>query len=450
MLNKNNQSLLSISPIDGRYITKTQELQNYFSEYALNKARVEVELKYLLFLNNKLNFKKLSSKEIKTIKKIYEDFNLEDCNQVKILEEETKHDMKAVEYFVRRRFKKYNISNLDQWIHFGLTSNDINDNAYRIIITKSLHEIIFPELNLLINKLTLLSKKSFRFPMLGRTHGQPAVPTTFGKEIAIFINRLKKELILLNSLKFNGKIGGAIGNLNSLCFAFDKTDWKKIISEFIESLGLVNTRHTTQIIPAEDLIICFQNLTRINNIILGLDQDIWRYISDNWIVQNGKEGDIGSSTMPQKINPIEFENSEGNILMANGLFEIFIRKLALNRLQRDLSDSTITRNIGVSFAYCLLSYKSCVKGIDSISPNPKEMERVLNLDWSILTEALQIILRKEGIEEGYEKVAEKVRGQKINKEEWIQLVNSFPLTKEGLNKLTNLTPSKYLGYANKS
>lgn len=450
MLNSNNFSLLSISPLDGRYIYQTQELQTYFSEYALNKTRVEVELKYLLFLNEKLKFKKLSIKENAYIKKIYEKFTLSDCKKIKKLEEKTKHDVKAVEYFIGSKFRKYNISNLDQWIHFGLTSNDINDNAYRILISKSLYEVIIPEINLLLKELTILSNKYRELPILGRTHGQPAVPTTFGKELAVFTSRLNKELVLLNEMRFNGKIGGAVGNLNSLYFAFDNIDWEKSLSEFIKSLNLNYIKYTTQITPAEDLITAFQNLTRINNIILGFNQDMWRYISDNWIVQKGKEGDVGSSTMPQKVNPIEFENSEGNILMANGLFEIFIRKLAVNRLQRDLSDSTVMRNIGVSFAHCLLAYKSCLKGIKSITPNTLETEKALNSDWSILTEALQTILRKEEIEKGYEKVAEKIRGRKINQEEWIKLVKSFPLPKRSLKKLINLTPSKYLGYANKS
>ena len=279
--------------------------------------------------------------------------------------------------------------------------------------------------------------------MLARTHGQSAVPTTFGKEIAIFSSRIKKELTLLNKIELCGKLGGAVGNFNSLNFAFPKINWPLLSTKFLSILDLKRSMITTQIAPPEDIIQIFQLFMRINNILIGFNQDIWRYISDDWVVQKGKENDVGSSTMPQKINPIEFENSEGNLIMANSLFEAFSKKLPINRLQRDLSDSTILRNIGVAFAHSLISYKSCLKGLNSISPNKEKILKDLNSDWSILTEALQIILRKEERMDAYENVAKLSRGKKMSKENWLKLIQlTKPKQKDILEKLT---PEKYTG-----
>ncbi len=438
-------NLTAISPIDGRYLSQVINLSNYFSEYALFKYRIRIELVYLIFLSNEKITRGLTKKEEKEIRKIYEKFSPEDAQKIKELEKETKHDIKAVEYFIRQKFAHTSLSNMKKWIHFGLTSNDINDNAYRLIMKDSLKEIIVPEINNIVITLQTIAKKYIKLPMLARTHGQPAVPTTFGKEIAVFSSRIKKELILLNKIEFYGKFGGAVGNWNSLNFAFPEKDWPALSTRFLKSLGLNHSKITTQIAPPEDIIEIFQLFIRINNILVDFNQDIWRYISDDWVAQKGKEKDVGSSTMPQKINPIEFENNEGNLVIANGFFETFSRKLPISRLQRDLSDSTVLRSIGVAFAHSLIAYKSCLKGLESISPNKQKMLQDLNEDWSILSEALQTILRMEGKTRAYESVAAQVRGKKMDKGSWIKLIDSLDIPKQSKNKLINLTPENYIG-----
>ncbi len=437
--------LLAISPIDGRYLSQVINLSNYFSEYALFKYRVEIELKYLIFLSKEGVARKITQKEEKQIPEIYEKFSLKDAQIIKDFEKETKHDVKAVEYFIRQKFTEIPLSHLGNWIHLGLTSNDINDNAYRLMIKDSLKGIIVPEINRLVITLQSIAKKYIKLPMLARTHGQPAVPTTFGKEIAVFSSRIKKEQTSLNKIELYGKFGGSIGNWNSLKLAFPQKDWLAISTKFLKELGLNHSKVTTQIAPPEDIIGIFQSIIRINNILIDFNQDLWRYISDDWVVQKGKDKDVGSSTMPQKINPIEFENSEGNLIIANGLFETFCRKLPISRLQRDLSDSTVLRNIGVAFAHSLIAYKSCLKGLNSISPNKIKMLQDLNEDWSILTEALQTVLRKEGKTDAYESVAAQVRGKKLDNKKWSKMIDSLDISKENKNKLKTLTPENYIG-----
>lgn len=444
-MTNNLDQLTAISPIDGRYLSQAITLSNYFSEYALFKYRVQIELKYLIFLSKEKITKKLTNKEEKEIKKIYEKFLLEDAQKIKNFEKETKHDVKAVEYFIRQKFSQTSLSNMVNWIHFGLTSYDINDNAYRLMIKDSLREVIVPEIEKLIMLPESIAKKYIKLPMLGRTHGQPAVPTTFGKEMAVFSTRIEKELRNLKNTKLYGKFGGAVGNWNALNLAFPTKNWQLLSTMFLKHLGLEHSKITTQIAPAEDLIEVFQNIFRINSIIIDFNQDIWRYISDEWLVQKGKMEFVGSSTMPQKINPIEFENSEGNLIMANGLFETFSRKLPISRLQRDLSDSTVLRNIGIAFAHCLIAYKSCHKGLESISPNKQKILQDLNEDWSILSEALQTILRKEGKTDAYESVAAQIRGKKLSRNDWLKLIDSLNISELGKNKLKNLTPETYIG-----
>jgi len=312
-----------------------------------------------------------------------------------------------------------------------------------------LNSHIIPEIEKLTGMLKKFSDSYSGLPMLARTHGQPAVPTTFGKEVAVFYQRLQKELKTLKNSKLYGKFGGAVGNWNALALAYPAINWPRFSTKFLHSLGLEINKVTTQTAPADDLVNIFQNLIHINMILIGLNQDFWRYISDNWIVQKGKEGFTGSSTMPQKINPIEFENSEGNLYIANGLLETFSRKLTVSRLQRDLSDSTVFRNIGVYFAHCLIAYKSCIKGLLTITPNKAKILNDLNEDWSILTEALQTLLRKTGKIDAYEKIASKVRGKKLTQKEWTIIVSKAALGQNDKKILYNLTPSNYLGYAPK-
>lgn len=436
-------TLAAISPIDGRYSESVYQLREYFSEYALFKMRVEIELKYLIFLSSIKIVRAINKKEEMTMTEVYKNFSLKDAERIKKIEIETKHDVKAIEYYLRTKLEK----DLLPWIHFGLTSYDINDNAYRLLLLRALKKIIIPEIKNILSILNSLSNKYSKLPMLARTHGQPAVPTTFGKELNVFASRISKEFSKLQKIQFYGKFGGAVGNWNSLVFAFPNKDWVVLSKKFLQALGLKHCSVTTQVAPPEDLIELFQNLFRTNSIILDLDQDLWRYISDDWIVQLGKEDDVGSSTMPQKINPIEFENSEGNLAIANGLFETISRKLPQSRLQRDLSDSTVLRNIGVALSHSFLAYKSLEKGLLSISANKQKIIKDLNQDWGILTEALQTLLRIEGNTEAYEEVAKYTRGRKISKVEWQKLVRSLNLEVKIEKKLLKLTPENYLGYA---
>lgn len=441
--------LTAISPIDGRYYDQTNSLSNYFSEFALIKTRAEIELKYLLLLSRLRICRKFSKSEIAKIEKIYTNFSLNDAKKVKKFEEKTRHDVKALEYFLRKEFVNSSLSNSLNWLHFGLTSYDINDNAYRLMINRALKNVLIPEIEIIVKLLKKISRANISLPMLGRTHGQAAVPTTLGKEIEVFVLRIEKELNKIKRLKLFGKFSGSVGSWNSLHFIYPNKNWPSIATKFLKSLGLEISKITTQIAPADDLAELFQNIYRMNTVIIDLNQDVWRYISDDWIMQKGKDKDVGSSTMPQKVNPIEFENSEGNLSMANGIFETLSRKLPISRLQRDLSDSTVLRNIGLVFAHCLIAYKSCQKGLTTISPNKVKMAEDLNSDWAILTEALQTMLRKNGNADAYEKVASQVRGKSLGKKEWINLIESTNLSKEDREKLLNLKPNTYLGYSNK-
>lgn len=445
----NLNQLTAISPIDGRYFGQTKTLSEYFSESGLIKTRAEIELKYLILLSQLKICRKISRKEKNLINNIYKNFSIADAEKVKEFEETTHHDVKALEYYLREALEKSSLADLLNLLHFGLTSYDINDNAYRLMVKRALTKILIPNIKQVIDNLNEIGKKNIKLPILGRTHGQGAVPTTFGKEIAVFSVRLQKQLSILRKIKLYGKFGGSVGNWNSLALSFPKQNWITISTKFLKNLGLEHSTITTQIAPSEDIVEVFQTIQRINSILLDLDQDIWRYISDGWLVQKGKTKFVGSSTMPQKVNPIEFENSEGNLVMANGIFETFSRKLPISRLQRDLSDSTVLRNIGVAFAHSLVAYSSCLKGLETIEPNKEKVLKDLNEDWSILSEALQTILRKEGKSDAYEKVASLVRGKKIDQKVWKKMINSTELNKNDKKRLLKLTPSNYLGYSNK-
>jgi adenylosuccinate lyase len=439
-------NLSAISPIDGRYFLQTKDLSKYFSELALIKYRLKIEIEYLIFLSKIKISPKFSDLQIKLLRNIYLKFDIQEAIKIKKIETLTKHDLKAIEYYLRKELKNKSISKSIEWIHFGITSNDINDNAYRLMISDSLKNCLIPSLDSIRNELKSIAIKYKFLPFLGRTHGQPAIPTTFGKEIAVFLVRLNKELEKLRKIKLYGKFSGAIGNWNALYFAYPQENWPKLSTKFLNNLGLNHSYPTTQSAPNEDIVETFQILFRINSIFIDLNQDMWRYISDNWVIQKGKLKDVGSSTMPQKINPIEFENSEGNLILANGIFETLSRKLPISRLQRDLSDSTVLRNIGVTFAHCLIGYKSLVKGLESIELNKQEITNCLNANWAILTEAIQTILRKENVIGGYEKIAEKVRGKTLDQENWINLIDSLELSRKNKETLKKLTPNTYIGH----
>ncbi|HBB76392.1 MAG: adenylosuccinate lyase [Candidatus Levybacteria bacterium RIFOXYA1_FULL_41_10] len=432
--------LLAISPIDGRYKEKTTELSEFVSEYALIKARLGVEIKYLFALS-KLGIVDLSSSEKSKLLKVLEEFDLKEAEKIKKIEDQTHHDVKAVEIYLRSVLS----SKSSEMIHFGLTSEDINNLSYRIMLRSASDETIVPPLEDLTNKLLELAKSYKGVPMLARTHGQPAVPTTLGKEMAVFASRLRRERNKLKDFEFSGKLNGAVGNYNALYFAYPKINWIKFSQKLVESLDFRFNPLTTQVNPPEDIIEYFQTIQRINGILLDLNQDFWRYISDGWFVLESRTGQVGSSTMPQKINPIDFENSEGNLEIANGLIEVLERKLPLSRLQRDLSGSTIIRNLGVILAHSLISYNGTHDGLSKITPNLLKIKDDLNSDWSILTEALQTVLRKEGKKDAYLSIMKSVKGKKLSREDWLGLINELSVKESVKDELRKVTPETYLG-----
>lgn len=434
--------LSAISPLDGRYQEKVSELSPFVSEFALVKARIGVEIKYLFALS-KIKVVNLSSAEKKKLLNVVADFDLNGAEKIKKIEETTKHDVKAVEIYLRLHLSPKNA----EMVHFGLTSEDVNNLAQRIILRSGSNEIIIPTLEKLSNELFLNSQELKNSSIIARTHGQPAVPTTLGKEFAVFASRLSSELKKLRNVQFTGKLNGAVGNYNALAFAYPKIDWIKFSENFVESLGFEPNLVTTQLNSNEDIIEYFQVLQRINGVILDLNQDLWRYISDDWLALRSEREQVGSSTMPQKINPIDFENSEGNLKLANGLIEVFCRELPISRLQRDLSNSTIIRNIGVVLAHSLLAYKGNLSGLSKISVDREQISENLNKDWSILSEALQTILRLEGVKDSYSKTIELMKGKHFAEKEWKELIGNLEISRENKEKLTTLTPSNYTGLA---
>ncbi len=443
-----NENLLSeltaLSPIDGRYRDKTKILSGYFSEFAFIKERIRVEINYLLFLSSKKLIRRIRPKGKDFLIKIYKNFNLKQALEVKEIEKTTRHDLKAAEYFLRKNFDKSLLSNLIEFIHFGLTSEDINNICLRILLQNANNEIISRQLENL-NGVLLEKSKAYRdVVIIGRTHGQNAVPTTFGKEILVFSERLKKQIKKLKNFEFFAKLNGAVGNFNALYFVLPNVNWSSFSAQFIKSLKLSPLVITTQVNSNDDIVEYFQIIQRINLILNDLNQDMWRYTSDTWLVQSKNRDEVGSSTMPQKINPIDFENSEGNISVANGLIDVFVKKLPISRLQRDLSNSTVLRNTGTILAYCLIAYSSCEKGLSRISPNPK-IKKYLNKDWSILSEAAQTLLRKEGVSHPYKLLSGLTRGRVLSQNDWKKIVEKIPISAQNKKKLSNLTPETYRG-----
>ncbi|MDP3987768.1 MAG: adenylosuccinate lyase [Candidatus Levybacteria bacterium] len=440
-------NLSSISPLDGRYRNKIEDLSSYVSEFTLIKTRVEVEIKYLIALSKLGVARKLTSRELEQLNSIYQNFSFEDAQKVKELEEKTRHDVKAMERTFRDLLLKTTLSDILEFVHFGITSEDINNLSQRLILKRAVNDVCFPAVENLINELVIRADAYKKIPMLARTHGQPAVPTTLGKELIVFASRLSKETKKLKSLKLSGKLSGAVGNFNALNFAYPKIDWISFSKEFVLSLGFEPNLATTQINTYEDIIEYFQNIQRINNIIIDFDQDMWRYISDNWFVQENLKDEVGSSTMPQKVNPIDFENSEGNLGLTNSIIEFMSRKLPISRLQRDLSDSTVIRNIGTVLGYSLVGYKSAMTGLSRVKPNTQQLKHDLENDYSILTEGVQTLLRKANISDPYSLIADLTRGQHLTKEKWQDLVDKLNIDLENKKRLENLTPSFYIGLA---
>jgi len=437
--------LQMVSPLDGRYGCKIFPLVDYFSELALIRRRLFVEIEYLIQLSQEGVIEKTTLKTKRELRNIVKNFDLSEGELVKGIEDKIRHDVKSVEYYIRHKFADLGLTHLNPFIHIGLTSEDVNSVAYRLMLKDALSEVIIPELELLYKQLSSFVNQNKTVVMLARTHGQAALPTILGKEFAVFSSRLGHQLDMLKKIKLRAKFGGAVDNMSALTAAYPGKNWMKFGEKFLHGFGMERVMPTTQIAAGDDLVEVFHVVSRINLILLDLDQDIWRYISDGWFNQKGKKGFVGSSTMPQKINPIEFENSEGNLQLANGMFGTMARKLQVSRLQRDLSDSTVMRNIGVGFGYSLIGYLSLKQGLGSLGVDKKKIKDELFSDWSILGEAAQILLRKAGTKDAYEQVAELMRGTKIGKNEWKKLVTELKLSKLDKQKLLNLTPANYIG-----
>lgn len=441
-------TLNAITPIDGRYYNKTNEYSNYFSEKALIKYRVLVEIEYFLALTKtKIPvFKNFPKKSIKNIKKIYLDFSHEDAITIKEIEKETNHDVKAVEYFIKNKFKDLQLDKYLEYIHFGLTSQDINNTAVPLSIRDALLKVYLPELNELVN---LLSEKVLEYndiSMLARTHGQPASPTRLGKEINVFKVRINEQLKYLHSIPFAAKFGGATGNFNAHVIAFPSIDWKHFANKLITDLGLYHSFPTTQIEHYDHLASLFDCLKRINTIIIDFNRDVWSYISMDYFKQKINKKEVGSSAMPHKVNPIDFENSEGNLGLANALFEHLSSKLPVSRLQRDLTDSTVLRNVGVPFSHSSIAIKSTIKGINKLIVNRDKIENDLNNNWAVVAEAIQTILRREGYPNPYETLKELTRKNTAINQETIRLfIDTLNVNTEVKEELKKISPKNYTG-----
>jgi adenylosuccinate lyase len=441
--------LMSISPVDGRYRAQTEQLSDYFSEFALIRYRVRVEIEYFIALCEipLPQLQGVSPSLFPAMRKIYRDFGLEEAYEIKATEKITNHDVKAVEYFIKERLRKMGLERYVEFVHFGLTSQDINNTATPLSLLEGIRDVYMPVFETMLSVLLKLEQEWAQVPMLARTHGQPASPTRLGKEIGVFTARLQEQKSQLNLLPYSAKFGGATGNLNAHHVAYPSIDWNSFASHFIEDkLGLKRSYPTTQIEHYDNLAALFDNLKRINTILIDLCRDIWTYISMEYFRQKVKAGEVGSSAMPHKVNPIDFENAEGNLGVANALYEHLAAKLPLSRLQRDLTDSTVLRNIGVPLAHSLLALKSLLKGLDKLILNRPALEADLDANWAVVAEAIQTILRREGYPNPYETLKELTRGNEhISAASIATFIENLNVSEEIKNELKAITPHNYTG-----
>ncbi len=442
-------SLNAISPIDGRYRNKVNELAPYFSEEALIKYRVLVEIEYFIALCEipLPQLKGIDTSVFEDLRAIYKDFSSEDALAIKSIESVTNHDVKAVEYFIKEKFDKLSLSKYKEFIHFGLTSQDINNTAIPLSIKEAVNDTYVPEYLTVLNKLKTLSDDWAAIPMLARTHGQPASPTRLGKEIQVFVVRLEEQFNLMNDIPSAAKFGGATGNFNAHHVAYPDIDWKAFGTSFVqEKLGLQHSFPTTQIEHYDHMAALFDALKRINTILIDLNRDIWTYVSMDYFKQKIKAGEVGSSAMPHKVNPIDFENSEGNLGIANAVFEHLSAKLPVSRLQRDLTDSTVLRNVGVPFGHTLIGFKSTLKGLDKLLLNESKFAEDLENNWAVAAEAIQTILRREGYPNPYEALKGLTRtNAKINQESISNFIDTLEVSNTIKEELKRITPSNYTG-----
>lgn len=441
--------LTAIGPIDGRYRKKVEELQFYFSEYALIRYRVWVEAEYFIALCqiplpqlsgfDKSNFEK--------IRGLYRNFSLADAQKIKDIENITNHDVKAVEYFIKEKFDEWGLAEFREFVHFGLTSQDINNTAVPMLLRDALSDIYVPQLRALLDKLEQLIQEWEDIPMLARTHGQPASPTRLGKEVKVFLERLKVQLVQLDNIPWSAKFGGATGNFNAHQVAYPQINWVDFANHFVgETLGLTRSQVTTQIEHYDNLAAVFDALKRINTILIDLARDFWMYISLEYFKQKVKKQEVGSSAMPHKVNPIDFENAEGNLGIANALYEHLSAKLPISRLQRDLTDSTVLRNVGVPVAHSLLAIKALMTGLEKIYVNTEAIYADLEKNWVVVSEAIQTILRREGIPNAYEIMKNITRGtQIVTKKRLHEFIDTLPVSEEVKEELKAITPYNYTG-----
>mgnify|MGYP003320434743 FL=1 len=438
----------NISPLDSRYKKQVSELNEYFSEQALMGFRLYVEIKYLIFLSKHRALKKLISlnkKDQQKLEKIYSNFDQKEYNAIKKIEAKTKHDVNAVVQYLSKKIEKNISGALVPWVHFGLTSEDINNTAYSLMIKGAVQSSLLKNLKELSGALKKLVSQNKDFPIMALTHGQPATTTSLGKEMAVFHVRLSRQIEQLKKRDLLAKFSGATGTLAAHKIAFPKGSWVSFSKRFIKTLGLKNNPITTQVEPNDSLAELLQNIIRINNILTDMSVDMWLYVERNIFIQKNRASEVGSSTMPHKINPIAFENAEGNLELANSGLEFLSSRLCRSRLQRDLSGSTLFRNVGTSFGHSLLAYKNIVNGLGRIRPNKNQAEAELENNWEVLAEALQTVLRKNGDADAYEKIKKITRGTGLDKEKYLAIVNSLNIAEEDRGALLCLTPSTYLG-----
>jgi len=441
-----HNALGALSPLDGRYSSSVKELNAYFSEAALMRYRVYVEVEYLIALGREKKIHELpalSDRQKNRLRSSYQKFDLNSAQIVKNIEAETNHDVKAIEYYIQ----KHCGAKLHPWIHFALTSEDINNISYTLMWCHAMKQVYVPMLTKLQRDLKAMAKRYRSVPMLSMTHGQPATPTTFGKELGVLFKRIDRQMVQIKKQSFLGKLSGATGTWSAHTSAYPKMDWVKFTSKFVRSLGLQPNTVTTQIEPHDSMAESFHQILRINSILKDLCQDLWMYVSRGILSQKKVAGEVGSSTMPHKINPIQFENAEGNLGLSNALLSHLAQKLPISRMQRDLTDSTVLRNQGVALGYSFLALKSISKGLSRITINKNKMKFELNEHWEVLAEAIQTILRKEGKIDAYEKLKDLTRGEKINESSITDFISSLKISDENKEALLSLRPESYVGKA---
>jgi len=443
-------SISAISPLDGRYQNKVQELQEYFSEEALIRFRIVVEIRFLIALSREekiTEVREFTKQEHDFLNDLSRNFSQKNAERVKEIEKTTNHDVKAVEYFIKEKLEKTSLKNVMEFVHFACTSEDINNLAYGLILKEGMKEVIVPFLRELYAEIDAIAKDNASVAMLARTHGQPASPTTLGKEFKVIAERLARQIWLLEGQDYLGKLNGATGNFNAHMSAYPEVDWEGFSKDFVEGLSLRWNKYTTQIEPHDYVAEVMSKVKLINTILIDLSRDIWGYISLGFFKQKLKKGEVGSSTMPHKVNPIDFENAEGNFGLANSVMGHLAEKLPISRWQRDLTDSTVLRNLGVGLGYSLIGYKSLQRGLGKLEVNQEVISRDLNANWAVLAEPIQTVMRKCGIDKPYEKLKELTRGKEIGQKEIRTFVEKLDLPEEEKKRLLEMTPANYIGIA---